>query len=250
MTNRVVGIIPARMQARRFPGKPLAPIAGRPMIEHVYRRSRMNSRFDEIYVATCDREIADAAEAFGCRAIMTSARHVRGTERVAEAARHVDARIIVNIQGDEPLIRPEIFDQLLSPFDDDPTITCTNLMAPIDSDEEHDSTNNVKVVVNRGGDAMYFSREPIPTRRMHPGAAPVYRQIGIYAFARPLLLAYADLEPTRCELAEACDMLRLIEHGHRIRMIETRVPLQSVDTCADLARAEHLMASDPFVLRG
>src|SRR3954452_18675532 len=117
-TPRVAGLIPARMKASRFPGKPIARIAGLPMIEHVFRRSIMNQRFSEICIATCDREIADVSESFGCRAIMTSDTHQRGTDRVAEAAQSVDADIIVNIQGDEPLIHPGIFDELLAPFDD------------------------------------------------------------------------------------------------------------------------------------
>src|SRR5262249_20639978 len=160
-SKRVVGIIPARMASSRFPGKPLAPIAGRPMIEHVFRRSRLNPRFREICIATCDEAIAAASRSFGCRPIMTSDSHQRATDRAAEAAESVEADIIVNIQGDEPLIQPEIFDALLAPFDDEPSLVCTNLMSRLQSDGEQDSLNNVKVVCDRRGDAMYFSREPI-----------------------------------------------------------------------------------------
>jgi len=248
--NRVVGIIPARLQASRLPGKPLARIAGVPMIEHVYRRSRLNPRFDEIYVATCDRQIAEAAAAFGCPAIMTSDAHQRGTDRVAEAARGLAAGVIVNIQGDEPFIRPEIFDALLAPFDVDPSVECTNLMAPIRFDGERDSLNAVKVVVDRRGDAMYFSRESIPTRRMGQSTAPAFRQIGIYAFTAPLLRRFTELAPTPHEAEESCDMLRLLEHGHRIRMVSTDVALHSVDTPADLARAEVLMTTDELFKMG
>jgi 3-deoxy-manno-octulosonate cytidylyltransferase (CMP-KDO synthetase) len=243
---RVVGVIPARMKASRFPGKPIARIAGLPMIEHVFRRSMLNRRFSEICVATCDREIAAASEAFGCRAIMTSDAHQRGTDRVAEAAQSVDADIIVNIQGDEPLIHPDIFDELLAPFDDsrNADLGCTNLMAALQTDEEQDSLNNVKVVVDLRGRAMYFSREPIPSRRM--GARPSYkfRQIGIYAFRAAVLRAFSTLTPTPSEIAESCDMMRFVEHGYPIQMVPTQISLQSVDTPEDLAVAEQLMRKD------
>ncbi|MGE3342177.1 MAG: 3-deoxy-manno-octulosonate cytidylyltransferase [Vicinamibacterales bacterium] len=246
-SRRIVGIIPARMASSRFPGKPLAQIAGRTMIEHVYRRAAMNRRFSEVAIATCDEAIAEATRAFGGRAIMTSPTHERGTERVAEAAEQLAADIVVNIQGDEPLVTPGLFDELLAPFDDDRSVSCTNLMSPLASDSEQDSLNNVKVVVNRAGDAMYFSREPIPSRRMgirHDGQ--VFRQIGIYAFTREFLLDFNRLPSTPLERAESVDMLRLLEHGRRIRMVLTQVPLQSVDTEADRREAERLMAIDPL----
>ena len=211
------------------------------MIEHVFRRSRKNPRFAEIAVATCDAEIADAARAFGCRAIMTSEQHQRGTDRVAEAAQSVDADIIVNIQGDEPLIEPKIFDELLAPFDADSTVVCTNLMSRLASADEQASLNNVKVVCDRHGNAMYFSREPIPTRRMNVEPTDVFRQIGIYAFTKDFLQTFLALAPTPCEVVESCDMLRAVEHGYRIRMVETTVTLQSVDTLTDLREAERLM---------
>jgi 3-deoxy-manno-octulosonate cytidylyltransferase (CMP-KDO synthetase) len=231
------------MASSRFPGKPLAPIAGRPMIEHVFRRSRLNARFTEICIATCDQEIANASRAFGCRPIMTSASHQRGTDRVAEAAESVEADIIVNIQGDEPLILPEIFDALLSPFDAEPALVCTNLMSRLLSSEEQDSLNNVKVVCDRRGNAMYFSREPIPSRRMGAQPADVFRQIGIYAFTKTFLRDFLALPPTPCEISESCDMMRAVEHGYSIRMVETAVLLQSVDTPADLRLATRLMES-------
>lgn len=245
---KVAGIIPARMKASRFPGKPLARISGLTMIEHVFRRSSRNRRFSEICIATCDREIAEVSEAFGCRAIMTSDAHQRGTDRVAEAAASVEADIIVNIQGDEPLIQPAIFDELLAPFDEPSggDLGCTNLMAALSSDEEHDSLNNVKVAVDLRGRALYFSREPIPSRRM--GAQPSYRfrQIGIYAFRAAVLRAFSTLSPTPSEVAESCDMMRFVEHGYPIQMVPTTVALQSVDTPADLEVADRLMRTDPL----
>ena len=242
--KRIVGIIPARMASSRLPGKPLALIAGKPMIEHVYRRVALNRKFAEVCIATCDPEIMTAAEAFGCRAIMTSASHQRGTERVAEAASQIEADIIVNIQGDEPLLQPEIFDGLLAPFGNDPAVRCTNLMNPLSSPQEQDNRNYVKVVVDGRNNALYFSREAIPTRHMGLRPSVVYRQIGIYAFDRSTLDQFRVVPATPLECLESCDMLRLLESGYDIRMVRTDVSLQSVDTPADLAEAERLMASD------
>lgn len=244
--ERIVGIIPARMSSTRLPGKPLARICGLPMLEHVFRRTLLNRRFSEVCIATCDEEIADAAASFGCRAIMTSPDHQRGTDRVAEAARSVNADIVVNVQGDEPLIHPAIFDALLDPFDDErgSNVMATNLMTLLHTDADQDNLNNVKVVVDRVGRAMYFSREPIPTRRMGVRARCVYRQIGIYAFRSALLQMFIGLEPTPAEIAESCDMMRLLEHGYPLQMVLTDVALQSVDTPADLAAAEALMRED------
>jgi 3-deoxy-manno-octulosonate cytidylyltransferase (CMP-KDO synthetase) len=241
---RIVGIIPARLAASRFPGKPLARIAGRTMIEHVYRRSLMNSRFSEICIATCDEAIARASEGFGCRAIMTSDAHERGTDRVAEAASHLTADVFVNIQGDEPLIHPRIFDELLRPFDEGPGIECSNLMSELTSADEQANLNNVKVVTDLRGRALYFSREPIPSRRMKVTPKHVFRQIGIYAFRADVLAAFPRLPQTPHEQEESCDMMRLIEHGYTIHMVATETVLQSVDTLDDLREAERLMARD------
>jgi 3-deoxy-manno-octulosonate cytidylyltransferase (CMP-KDO synthetase) len=226
---RIVGIIPARMAASRFPGKPLAQIAGRTMIEHVYRRSRMNRRFSEVCVATCDDT------------------HQRGTDRVAEAASHLSADVFVNIQGDEPLIQPGIFDELLQPFDaGGADVQCSNLMAELTTADEQANVNNVKVVTDLRGRALYFSREPIPSRRMKVTPKRVYRQIGIYAFRADVLAAFVRLPQTPHEQEESCDMMRLIEHGYTIHMVPTATLLQSVDTLEDLREAERLMADDPL----
>jgi 3-deoxy-manno-octulosonate cytidylyltransferase (CMP-KDO synthetase) len=245
--KRIAGIIPARMASSRLPGKPIARIAGLTMIEHVFRRARLNPRFSEVVIATCDQAIADAAATFGCRAIMTSDKHERGTERVAEAAASVDADVVVNIQGDEPLLRPEIFDPLLDPFAAGEDVEITNLMVRLATPADHDNRNNVKVVIDQAGDALYFSREAIPTR--HMGLVPdrVFRQIGIYAFTKEILRRFLELPTTPLEQIESCDMLRYLEHGVRIRMVETPASLQSVDTPADLAEAERLMAMDDLM---
>src|SRR5688572_19921173 len=159
---KIVCIIPARMGSSRFPGKPLAPICGRPMIEHVYRRCSMNKSLSGVFIATCDKEIASATEQFGGVPIMTSAEHQRASDRVAEAAKRMDADIVVMVQGDEPMIHPEMIDLAVGPMRNDPEVLCTNLAAPILSVEEYNDPNTIKVVMGKNGDALYFSRSPIP----------------------------------------------------------------------------------------
>src|SRR6266699_2054921 len=195
---RMVCIIPARMGSSRFPGKPLAPICGRPMIEHVYRRCRMSQSLAGVFIATCDREIAAATEAFGGTAIMTSSSHQRASDRVAEAAEKMDADIIVMVQGDEPMLYPEMIDEAVRPFRQDPAILCTNLAAPIRSIEEMRDPNTIKVVTAKNGDALYFSRQPIPS-----ASSEGLKQVCVIPFRREFLLQYARLEPTPLEIAES-----------------------------------------------
>lgn len=246
---RIVGIIPSRMAASRLPGKPLARIAGLPMIEHIFRRASMSPLFAEVVMATCDREIVEASEAFGCRAIMTSATHVRGTERVAEAARAVPADVYVNIQGDEPLLRPEIFDPLLAPFLSGEPVSVTNLKLRLTSQAELDNPNNVKVVASLAGDALYFSRASIPTETGARRDGYGFRQIGIYAFTARALQQFVELPQSPHEQLESCDMMRFVDNGIPVRMVEHTAPLQSVDTPEDLAAAERLMAADDLAPR-
>lgn len=242
-----VAIIPARMGSSRFPGKPLAPILGRPMIEHVVRRTALCPDLAEVFVATCDEEIRRAVETFGGKVIMTSPRHQRASDRTAEAAESVNARIVVMVQGDEPMIRPEMVSAALAPFRTDPSVRCVNLAAPIQSEKEHDDPNTIKAVMNQKGDALYFSREPIPTRRMlgFPSLR-VFKQVCVIPFVRTFLLEYARLSMTPLEQAESIDMLRLLEHGFPIRLVEIAGPSHSVDTPQDLARVEELLRKDPL----
>lgn len=247
---KIIAIIPARMGSSRFPGKPLAPILGLPMIEHVYRRTAMSEMLEAIYVATCDREIYDVVVTFGGEAIMTADTHKRASDRVAEIAQHMEGDIFVMVQGDEPMIFPEMIDLALGPLLHDPTVLCTNLAAPIRSEEEFQDPNTIKVVMAQNGDALYFSREPIPTRQRLPFSQfPAYKQVCVISFRRDFLLRYAALEPTPLEQAESIDMLRALEHGYPIRMVKSDYMTQSVDTPEDLARVEILMRSDPLVPR-
>ncbi|PYS15203.1 MAG: 3-deoxy-manno-octulosonate cytidylyltransferase [Acidobacteria bacterium] len=236
-----VCIIPARMGSTRFPGKPLAPICGRPMIEHVYRRCRLNRSLDATYVATCDREIAQATEAFGGGVIMTSSSHERASDRVAEAAERTNADVIVMVQGDEPMIHPEMIDRAVDPLRKDLTIVCTNLAAPIRSMKEMMDPNTIKVVTAKNGDALYFSRQPIPSRTSNG-----LKQVCVIPFRRNFLFQYKTLEPTHLEIAESVDMLRILEHGFKVRMVITDYETHSVDTPADLALVERLLEADPL----
>ncbi len=245
---RIVAGIPARMGSSRFPGKPLAPILGRPMIEHVYRRTALCQRLDQVFVATCDEEIRQAVEAFGGKVIMTSSAHQRASDRIAEAAEGLEADIVVMVQGDEPMVVPQMIDQALGPLLDDPEVQCVNLAKRIESDKEFNDPNTIKVVMDLRGDALYFSREPVPTRRLQScNKIPVFKQVCIIPFRRDFLLRYARLEPTALEQAESVDMLRAMEHGYRVRLVETGFDSHAVDTPADLAMVESLMAQDPLL---
>ena len=241
---RAVCVIPARMGSTRFPGKPLASITGYPMIEHVYRRCRMNQSLEAVYVATCDREIADATEAFGGMVIMTSNTHQRASDRVAEAAAAIDADLIVMVQGDEPMIHPRMIDEAIQPLLDDPLVICTNLAAPVQSIEEMNDLNTIKVVTAKNGNALYLSRQPIPF-----GSSERLKQVCVIPFRRDFLLQYARLEPTPLEIAESIDMLRILEHGLPLRIIPTSYNTHSVDTPADLALVERLLGQDPLLRR-
>ena len=245
---RIVAVIPARMGSSRFPGKPLAPLLGRPMVEHVVRRASMCGALAAVYVATCDEEIRDAVEGFGGTAVMTSAAHERASDRVAEAASHFEADIVLMIQGDEPMVTPRMLDASVAPMIEDSAVECVNLARRITSREEFDDPNTIKVVTNLSGDALYFSRSPIPYLNFAgaPGA-PVFKQVCVIPFRRAFLAEFTRLEPTPLERAESIDMLRALEHGRRVRMVETDADTHAVDTPEDLRLVESLMKGDPLV---
>ncbi len=246
----VAVIIPARMGSSRFPGKPLAPILGLPMIEHVYRRAAMSPLPEAVYVATPDREIAQAVESFGGQAIMTSPSHERASDRVAEAVRNLSiaAQVVINLQGDEPLIQPEMIELAARPLLDDPTIMVSNLVGAIASEEEWRDRNTIKMVMDPNGFALYLSREPIPTDRIQGwGNIPVFKQVNVVPFQREFLFTYTSLPPTPLEVAESIDMLRVLEHGYSLKLIRCDIDVHSVDTPQDLAQVEQMMSRDPLV---
>jgi 3-deoxy-manno-octulosonate cytidylyltransferase (CMP-KDO synthetase) len=232
------------MGSSRFPGKPIALLHGLPMIEHVFRRVKLCSQLDEVYVATCDDEIREVAAGFGAGVIMTSAAHERATDRVAEAAEHFAAETVVMIQGDEPMITPEMIDTALNSIRSDSSTSCVNLVHQIDSQRELLDPNTIKVVANLNRNALYFSRAPIPRVHFEQTTAKTFKQVCVIVFRRECLREFARLPSTPLERAESIDMLRFLEHGRRVRLVETEVATQSVDTPADLQLVETLMKKD------
>ena len=247
----IVAVLPARMGSSRFPGKPLAPILGRPMIEHVYHRTAMTPGVDAVYVATCDQEIVDAVEGFGGQAVMTSPLHQRASDRSAEAIRKIgNVDIALMVQGDEPMITPEMVALSLAPMLDDPDVLCTNLTKRITDEKEFEDPNCIKVVIGRDGYALYFSREPIPTRRMQPfGKIQAFKQVCVIPFRAWFLQRFIELEPTPLEIVESIDMMRILEHGFRVKMVETIHESHAVDTPEDLRLVGDLMRHDPLTAR-
>lgn len=230
---RVVAIIPARLAATRLPDKPLLDIAGRPMVEWVWRRAGEAATVDQVYVATPDPGIARAVEAFGGTAIMTSMAHRSGTDRLAEAVAGIEADIIVNVQGDEPLIKPSSIDLAVAPLLQPGHADMTSLMCPCPADQL-DLASTVKVVTDLTGYALYFSRARIPHARTATPVARVMQHIGLYAYTRACLVAFPTLAPSPLEQTEMLEQLRMLENGRRIRMVEVDQAPLSVDTAEDL----------------
>jgi 3-deoxy-manno-octulosonate cytidylyltransferase (CMP-KDO synthetase) len=238
---KAVAILPARMGSSRFPGKPLAKLLGKPMIQHVWERVAKAKGLQDVIVATCDQEIADACKAFGAPFVMTSAKHERASDRIAEAAKSVKADVYVMVQGDEPMTVPAMIEEALAPFQD-AKIQCVNLTARIETEAEFDDRNCIKVVMDLNRDALSFSREPIPTRRIGAwGTFEAWKQVCVIPFRADALSRFASLSPTPLEKAESVDMMRFLEHGVKVRMAPTRHASHAVDTPQDLARVEKLM---------
>jgi 3-deoxy-manno-octulosonate cytidylyltransferase (CMP-KDO synthetase) len=236
------------MAATRFPGKPLASILGLPMIEHVRRRVSLCDLLDEVIVATCDEDIKDVVEKAGGKVVMTADCHERCTDRVAEAATGVNADVIINVQGDEPLVLPEMVADAAMPLKYSPEIAAVNLVTRILDDEEFNNPNAPKVVTNRSGDLLYISREPIPSNKK--ATSMDYRklkQLGIIAFRSDFLQTFTKLAPTPLEQIESVDMMRAVEHGYQIRMVETKGLMIGVDVPGDIKRAETALASDSLI---
>lgn len=233
-----VGVIPARYEASRFPGKPLARIAGLPMIQRVWEGTLSAKSLRAVLVATDDERIAEACRGFGAEVCLTRADHPTGTDRIAEVAVGMDDEIIVNVQGDEPLIEGFVIDAAVEALADAPEASMATVVHAAEARALEDP-NRVKVVMDRRGDALYFSRATIPYPR-EPDATPVvYQHVGLYAYRRPFLLEFVDLERTPAERSEALEQLRALEHGHRIRcaVVEGWRSI-SVDVPEDVAAVE------------
>ena len=242
----IVALIPARMDSTRFPGKPMALILGKPMIGHVYERVARSLLVNLVVVATCDLEIYDYILSIGGHAVMTSMEHERASDRCAEALLKLEEKnntqydIVVMVQGDEPMTHPDMVSEVLQPMIDDSNVDLVNLLGAIDDINDFEDPNCVKVVCDLALNAMYFSREPIPTR-WKSDDVPMGKQVAVMAFQRTFLLKYGQLTPTPLEILESIDMLRVLEHGMKVRMAPTRHKVHAVDTPADLVRVEALM---------
>jgi 3-deoxy-manno-octulosonate cytidylyltransferase (CMP-KDO synthetase) len=249
----IIAIIPARMGSSRFPGKPMAPIHKIPMIGHVYQRTRMCAQVAETYAATCDREIFDYIQSIGGKAIMTADTHERCTDRTAEAMLKIEKEsgkktdIVVMVQGDEPMVTPEMIEQSITPMLKDSSINVVNLMARMKTVEEFEDPNEVKVVVGLDGNALYFSREPIPSRKKGAANVPMLKQVCIIPFRRDYLLKFNSMPETPLERIESVDMMRILENGEQVRMVMTDAETLSVDTPEDSERVSKLMNGDELM---
>lgn len=251
---KAIGIVPARLGATRYPNKPMALLHGMPMVGHCYHRTRLAPGLSAAYVATCDEEIAGYVRSIGGSAIMTATTHTRATTRTAEAMERIEAvtgeraDVVVMVQGDEPLILPETIAETLGHFSD-PAVEIVNIMSRLRTYEQFVDRNNVKVVVNQSNDALYYSREPIPSPWRGLENVPMYMQTGIIAFRRDVLLHFNRMAETRLEQIESVDMNRVLETGGRIRMVLTEAITIGVDTPQELKDAEELMSADPTMIR-
>lgn len=247
---KIIAVIPARLASSRFPNKPLANILGMPMIGHVFLRSKMCEELDDVYVATCDKEIAAYVQSIGGNVVMTSDTHERASDRTAEALLKVETMmgekydIVVMIQGDEPMVTPEMIKDAINPLIEDETVLISNLMAELKTIEEHEDPNEVKVVVDKHSFALYFSREPIPSRKKGAEIIPMYKQVCIIPFRRDFLLEYNNMEQTPLERIESVDMNRILENGLKVKMVFSKNNTYSVDTVEDLRSVESIMMND------
>lgn len=245
--TEIVGVIPVRMGSTRFPGKPLVPIRGAPMLEHVFRRTKACRALSRVIITTCDEEIARVAQAFEAEVLMTSAQHERASDRAAEVASQVEADIFVTVQGDEPLVRPGMIAAAVGPMVRDASIGCINLAGSIRWDRELRDPNTIKVVSASDGRALYFSRAPVPGRGNRAFSAGVWRkQVCVIPFRRRSLLSFASLPCEPLEEFESIDMLRFLENGQPVHIVLTDVETHAVDVPADLEIVSRLLAREPF----
>ena len=237
----VVAIIPARYGSTRLEGKALLNIAGKPMVQWVYERAGRARLVNDVVAATDDKRIFDAVKGFGGKAVMTSASHKSGTDRLAEAVANIKCDVVVNVQGDEPLIEPGMIDEAVKPLVDDSEVYMATLKTKISDAEELNSPNVVKVVTDKNGFALYFSRYPIPYERERSQKKNIhYKHIGLYVYRKDFLLKFAQMKPTPLEEAEKLEQLRALENGYKIKVVETRYNSIGVDTMEDLEKVRRI----------
>ena len=248
-----IAIIPARMESSRFPGKPLAMIHGIPMVGHCYFRAKMSEVVSEVFIATCNEEIRSYAETIGAKCVMTSVRHERATDRIAEAMLKIEQGtqikhdVIVLVQGDEPMLHPKMLDSSVKALLSDSEINVVNGYAKIGSRDEFEDPNEVKVVIDSDKNALYFSREPIPSTKKWQGPESMYKQVCVMPFRRDYLLKFNSLPQTKLEKIESVDMLRVLETGDKVKMVEFFHESHSVDTESDLSKVIKLMDGDSLM---
>jgi len=250
--KKIIVVIPARMASTRLANKPMLDILGIPMIEHVYRRSKLSSLASDVVVATCDKEIFDHIQAIGGKAVMTKDIYDRSTDRIKECVETLERDgdeidIVVNVGGDEPMIFPEMIDAVINPLLLDQELVTSNLIAEIKSENEFNDHNVVKCVFDCNEYAMYFSREPIPSVIKASGEVKKYKQLSVITFTRDFLFVYSGLPQTPCERAESVDMMRVLEHGYKTKVVKTEYQTFSVDTQEDYALVKGLLEDDPLL---
>ena len=250
----IVGVIPARMGSSRLPGKALKPILGMPMLGHCYLRTKMAKSLDDVYVATCDKEIKEYGESIGAKVVMTKDTHERAMDRTAEAVENLEKEtgkrvdIIVQMQGDEPMVTPQMLDGAVAAMLADPSIHLLNLVQPITEKRDLEIPDVLKVVTDLKGNMLYYSRACIPfDTGKYDGPVPYLKTLGIHLFRRDFLFEFLRMEPTPLEIIESTDMLRALQRGHRIATYTVQTPISSVDTAEDLAFVEEKMKTDPLV---
>lgn len=240
---KFLGVIPSRYASTRLEGKPLKDICGHTMIEWVYKRSKM-SNLDEVVVATDDERIFNEVKKFGGNVVMTSKDHENGTSRIAEVcASYNDFDVVVNIQGDEPLIEPEMINSIIDSFKNDATISMSTLKYKIDTMEEVENPNYVKVITDKNGYALYFSRSVIPYPRKMD-MKNYYKHVGIYGYKRDFVIEYAKMEPTELEKSESLEQLRALENGYKIKVMETPYKIIGVDTAEELEKVREFVTNN------
>ncbi len=251
---RIIAIIPARMNSSRFPGKPLKLINNVPMIGHCYYRSKMSKSLDAVYVATCDEEISNYIKSINGKVIMTSKKHKRATERVSEAMLKIEAlegkktNIVVMIQGDEPMITPDMINMSIKPFQNK-NVDVVNLASKLDNQKQIEDPNEIKVVMNARNEAIYFSRSPIPYNINGFSKNDYYKQVCIIPFRRDYLIKFNQMKETSLEKLESVDMLRIIENGDKVKIVKTNTKTYSVDNRNDLLFVDKKMKNDKLITK-
>ena len=237
---KVVCVIPARFDSTRFKGKPLVKICGKIVIQRVYEQVQKANLIDEIYIATDDQRIKQKSESFGANVIMTSEDHACGTDRIAEAIQNIDTDIIINVQGDEPLIEPKALDTVLKPMKDDSNLKFATLITPIDDEKEFLDKNVAKVVIDKNNFVMYCSRTKIPYSR-DDDVTTIFKQIGVYVFRRDFLIKFSKMKQTPYERVEKLEQLRALENGYRLKAVETSYHPIGVDTQKKKKKVENIL---------